>query len=150
MPRRTKELSIKELRRELAAREKQVNGLLARRGKLAASLADVDARIAALGGGTPAARRGRPKAAGKGRPKAAATGNGRKRARRRATGKPLADYVVDVLTKAGKPLRVKDAMAAVTKAGYQSASKDFYGIVAAALRDDSRIKKISRGVYTLA
>ena len=60
------------------------------------------------------------------------------------------EFIVDVLKKAGQGMRVKDVMAAVTEAGYVSSSKDFYGIVAAALRDDKRFRKLSRGVYTLA
>jgi hypothetical protein len=47
-------------------------------------------------------------------------------------------------------MRVKNVMAAVKKAGYKSLSKDFYGIVAATLRDDKRFVKISRGVYKTA
>ena len=48
-----------------------------------------------------------------------------------------------------KGMRVKEVMNAATKAGYVSRSKDFYGIVATALREGPQFKKISRGVYAL-
>lgn len=75
---------------------------------------------------------------------------GRPRKRRaRATGKPLIEYVRAVLAKAPQGMRAKDVASAVTKAGYRSFSKDFYGIVATTLRD-KRFKRLHRGVYTLA
>ena len=142
MPRKPKVLSIKELRRELAARERQLDQLLARREKLLARLEAVDAEISAIGADVPSTRAKR-----KTTPKKAPPG---KRARKRAGGRPLVEFIVDVLKKARQGIRVKDVMAAVAEAGYVSSSKDFYGIVAAALRDDKRFKKLSRGVYTLA
>jgi len=45
-------------------------------------------------------------------------------------------------------MRVKDIMAAVRKAGYKTNSKDFYGVVATAVREGG-FQKLSRGVYTL-
>ena len=149
MARRT--LTIAELRQRLEASEKKLKKLVARREKLAKQLAAVDARIAAIGGKARAAARGRakaPKAVKKrpGRkPKAAAA----KAPRKRATGRALAEYIADILKPATGGMRVKHVMAAVTKAGYVSKAKDFYGIVAAALRDDARFKKVSRGVYTM-
>jgi hypothetical protein len=149
MPRKSPQLSIQELRRQLAARKAQLTKALAERKKLAARLAALDRDIAALGGKAPS-RRGRkgpkakPKArAGKKKGKAAA----KKTVRKRATGRPLVEYIVDVLANAKDGMRIKNVMAAVKKAGYKSLSKDFYGIVAATLRDDKRFAKVSRGVY---
>lgn len=139
MPRRPK--SIAELRRELAGREKQVNKLLARREKIAARLRKLDSEIRAVGGDIPApparGRRGRPRL-------------GRPPARRGRAGKPLVAYVIKALKKAPEGLRVKEVKAAVLKKGYRSTAKDFYGIVATTLRDETRFKKLSRGRYALA
>ena len=66
------------------------------------------------------------------------------------TGRPIVEYLVDVLKTAPKGIRVKDAMTAVAKAGYASKSKDFYGICATALRESGQFKKVARGVYALA
>ena len=66
----------------------------------------------------------------------------------RAAGKPLVDYIKDVLAKAAGGMRVKDIMAAVQAAGYKSGAKDFYNLVAAAARGDG-FEKVSRGVYVL-
>lgn len=131
--------SIEDLRRELKKREAEIDKLLARRVKLAAKLETLDRKIVLLGGEVSAApaksRRGRPPKAGK---------RGRKR-----SGKPLLEYVKQVLADAADGMRVKDVMAAVTKAGYKSASKDFYTIVASALRDPKVFVNVSRGVYKL-
>ena len=47
-------------------------------------------------------------------------------------------------------MMAKDVTAAVLKAGYPTKSKDFYGIVAATLREDPSFTKVRRGVYRLA
>ena len=146
---------INELRRELAAKEKELAELLARRKKLAKRLAAVDKTIAALGGEVPAAkpRRGRPPGKGKAVRKKV-RGPRRvvkkvKRAHKRATGQPLAEYIKKVLGESPKGMRAKDVVRAVKKNGYKTFSKDFYGIVAAALRDTKGVKRVSRGVYQL-
>ena len=153
MPRRPKTLSIEELRQQLGDR------LVAERDALLAQAAAIDGQIAALSGVVPAApvvRRGRPgrkpgRPPGRkpGRPpKTPAGGNGRRRSR--AGGRPLVDYIVDALKGLRGGMRVKDIMTACAKAGYRSASKDFYNIVAATVRDETRFRKLSRGIYTLA
>lgn len=140
MPRKPKGLTINELRRQLAAKERHLARILDRRKKLLVRLEAVDEEIAALGVKVPVAKR-------KKRRKAAKKVVGRKRGRR---GKPLAAYIARALKGAEEGMRVKDIMAAVTKAGYETKSKDFYGIVAAAVREDGGIKKLRRGVYALA
>ncbi len=151
---------IAELRQELAAKEEQLAKLVSQRTKLASQLESVNSDILALGGEIPPARRrrGRPP----GRPKAAKelVRRGRKpiikptmvkrgRGGRRATGALLADYLKQVLSEAETPMRAKDIGPAVRKAGYKTFSKDFYGIVATALRDTKKFKRVSRGVYTV-
>ena len=137
MPPRTK--SIAELRRELKAKERALGRLASRRKKLAARLAVLDRRIASLGGAAPAtgARAGGRRTKGR-------------RGRKRATGKPLVKYIRAALGRAKGGMRAKDVTKAVVKAGYPTCSKDFYGIVAAALRDKSHFKRLKRGIYTLA
>ena len=45
-------------------------------------------------------------------------------------------------------MRVREIVAAVQEAGYKSAAKDFYGIVATAVRGEG-FEKLGRGVYRL-
>ena len=134
MPRK---MTIAELKREIAARERQVEGLLARRQKVAKQLAEVDRQIAELGGEVPEAGKRPPTAA-----------PARRRRKLPKNVKPLVAYISDALAKAKDGMRVKDVEAAVKKAGYKTFSKDFYGVVATALREGP-FAKVSRGVYKL-
>lgn len=141
--------TIQELRRELELKERKLAKVLARREKAMRRVAAIDAVIVALGGeipGTEVKRRGRKP----GRPASVPVTDGRKirRARGRAKGRPLIQYMLEVL-KDSEGMRIRDLMAAVQKAGYRSSSKDFYNIVAAAIRGD-QFRKIGRGVYKLA
>ena len=131
-----KKMTIAELRRTLAARERQVARLLARRGKLAKRLAAVDRDIEALGGKVPKATR----------PKGRVAKRGARRLPRNV--KPLPEYIKDVLAKSKAGMRVKDVEAAVKAAGYKTSSKHFYGSVAVVLREGPFVK-VSRGVYKL-
>jgi len=131
-----KTMTIAELRRTLAARERQVARLLARRKKFAKELAAVDRDIEALGEKVPRATRPKKRVANR-------------RARRLPRNvKPLIEYVKDVLAKSKAGMRVKEVEAAVKKAGYKTSSKHFYGSVAVVLRDGPFVK-VSRGVYRL-
>ena len=154
MPGRSK--TISELKKELKIKQRQIAKLRIRRRALASRLAAIDKKINALTGGTAGAgakkkKAGRKKArkATRGKKKPAARPRKAARARKRATGTPLAEYVVKVLGSAKKGLRVKEVVSGVRKAGYKSLSKDFYGIVATALRD-KKFKRLARGVYALA
>ena len=144
MPRKPKSLNINELRRQLAAKERQLAKVLNRRKDLAARLKAVDEDIIALGGKIPVAKRRKRRKAARAKAKGAAR---RKPGRR---GKPLAEYILGALKGAEDGLRVKEIVPAVRKAGYKTRSKDFYGIVASTVRDDGRFKKLRRGVYALA
>ena len=139
MPPRAK--TIAQLRRELAARERQLDKLLAQRGKIDAALQALDRKIMAIGGEIPfgGAKRGRvakPSAARRGR-------------RGPRTGKPLVAYIRQVLAAAPKGMRAIEVKDAVIAAGYSSKSSDFARIVAATLRKTPGIKRVSRGVYKL-
>ena len=139
--------TIQELRKELQAKERAVSKLSVQRDKLVAKLAKVDREIAKLDGATESGkdrkRAGRPA----GRQKAAKKVSKRRKGRK---GKPLTDYIQRVLAKKSDGMRVKEVAAAVKKAGYETRSKDFYGIVATALRDDKQFKRLARVVYALA
>jgi len=132
--------SIAELAAELKTKKKSLSKLRAQRGKIAARLAEVDREIASLTG----------KAAGgrKRRRKAAAPRRG-KRPRKRATGKPLVEYIKAALAKSAQGMRVRDVAKAAKQAGYPTRSKDFYGMVATALRDPKLFTRVARGVYKL-
>ena len=154
MPAKTR--SIQDLKEELRSSVKQLRKLRTRRRALLADLKALDLRIASISG--QAATRKRKKKATKAkrrkttRPKATKkkTKHIAKRTAKRATGKPLAEYISAVLKKASEGIRAKDIAQAVTKAGYLSHSKDFYTIVATALRDTTKFKRLSRGIYTRA
>jgi hypothetical protein len=132
--------TIEQLRRELGKKTKLVARLEARRAKIMARLDGVDRQIAQLTGSAPAGGKVR-------RAAVALTATGRRRRAPRSESLPA--YIVQVLSKAAKPMRAKHVMEAVSKAGYKTKSKDFYGIVATALRDTARFKKVARGVYTM-
>lgn len=133
--------TIEQLRRELELKEKLVGKLHARRQKALTRLESIDRLIAALTGAVaPAIIRGRRGPA----PKVKAAPK-----RRAPRGESLPAYIMQVLDKSKKPMRVLDIQKAVVAAGYKTGSKDFYGIVATTLRDKSRFAKVKRGIYTL-
>jgi hypothetical protein len=134
-------LSIADLRRELQKREGLLAKLVAKRDKLAGKLAGLSRKIAALGGEAPV-RLGRPPGR---KASPARVGRPGKRAR----GKVLVDYLKDIMGASKSGMRVLDAVDAVAKAGYRSASKDFYGIVATTLRDNKLFRRVARGIYKL-
>ena len=136
--------TIQELKKEIQAKEARLARLTVRRSKAAAAIDAIDRQIAAITGSSSA-----PKSAPKSTPKSPARKTAGKAKRRgpRPTGKTLNDYIAKVLASSTGGQRAKDIMTAVGKAGYKTKSKDFYGIVAAALRDKKRFQKISRGVY---
>ena len=135
-------ISSAALARELDALDRQINALTGKRK-----------RRGRKPGPKPGRKPGRPamratRRTGKKTAKRAAKKTVR-RARKRATGKPLTEYIREVLAQAAAPMRVRDIMTAVSKAGYRSASKDFYNIVAATVRDPKSFQRIKRGVYKL-
>lgn len=127
--------TIAELSAELAAKQKLLTKRQAKRTGLAKQLDAIDRQIAALRGD---GRRGPRKA----RAKPAS------RRKMPKNVKPLIEYVREALAEAKDGMRVKDIMTAVQKAGYKTNSRDFYGVVATAVREGG-FQKISRGVYKL-
>ena len=155
--------TIAQLRRQLALQERRLARLTTRRGTLARQLRRVDREIASLAGGPakPGPRRkdrkkvAKKKAKKKARKKIAkkAVRKTVKKATRRARergGKPLAQYLTEVLSKTKAGMRARDLTAAVLNAGYVTRDKNFKQTVAATLGTDKRFKRVSRGVYKLA
>jgi chromosome segregation ATPase len=150
-----KEMSIAQLNRELERRMKELDRLKRKRDKLVDQLEDVDRQITEIEGGGAAGGTATGKSAtqagkkGKKSKKAAgglkkSTGAGRRLPK---NAKPLPAYIQDVL--AGGPMRAKDIAKKVQEIGYKTNAKDFYGIVAQALRDPDLFERQGRGVYRL-
>jgi hypothetical protein len=133
--------SISQLRKELAAKERELGKLRSRRSKLAGRLDSIDKKIAALGGTSGGAAVARKRIS--------RVGRGVRRGRRPKGEAPLVEYIKRVLAKEPKGIRIKNIVKGVLSAGYKTGSKDFYGIVAPTLRDMPEVKKVSRGVYKL-
>ena len=148
--------TIAEIRRALAAQEKRLAKLQARRSKIAAKLQRVESEIASLSGEPAAARPGRPKKARKKVAKKKARRVVRKVAKKavgrpkQTRGKPLTQYLAQALSRSKAGMRAKDLTTAVLKAGYVTKDKNFKQTVAKSLGTDKRFKRVSRGVYVLA
>ncbi len=126
MPRhKLSNISLASLRKEIDRRLAGLDGLKTKRNKLANELENIDRQIAAIGGEAAPANGRRKKAA-----KQAVEKAGPKP--KRATGKPLAEYVADVL-KAEGGLAVKEIEDRVRKAGYPTTAKRSYNQVATML-----------------
>ena len=118
-------LSIRDLHAEIRRRERAAGGLLRRREKLLAKLAQLDAQISKQGLSVP--------------------GTGGTRPRNSMN-------LVEALTKVlkGKTLSVTEAAEAVQEAGYRTSAANFRTIVNQALIKNSKVfKKVGRGQYTL-
>ena len=141
--------TIAQLRKQLTAQMKLVTQLHAQRAKIAAKLDKLDRKIAALAGKTAKPAKTASKKAGKKpakKTKARAKANATRSSKLPKNAKPLLEYIKGVLAKSTGGMRVKEIVGAVTKAGYKTFSKEFYGIVAATVRDKS-FEKVARGVY---
>jgi hypothetical protein len=120
-------MSIHDIHRELAKRERFVASLERKRASLLQKIEDIDAQIAANGGSS---KRGRG-------------GPGRTRSRNEMN-------LVEALsaTLQGKTMSVTDAAEAVQRAGYQTTSPNFRTMVNAALLNKKKFKRVQRGQYT--
>jgi len=133
MARQLSKMTIPQLRAEIARRQEGLPKLQKKHAKLLKAIGKLDRQIATLGGQAdqPAKPKGRPTKA----PKSQAS-----------TSKSLAQCIRDVLGRSRAGMRVKDIVTAVQEAGYKSVAKDFYHLVAAAVRGDE-FKKLGRGIY---
>lgn len=119
------EMSIFDLKRELAARQRRAAVLGRRRAKLVEKLAKMDAEIMSMGMAT-------------------AGGDGVRR-------RPRNDMnLVEALRKLldGKTLSVTAAAEEVQRAGYMSTSPNFRTIVNQTLINSGKFKRVGRGLYT--
>ena len=162
-------LSLADLRRMLEEKEGQLSGLAERRDELAAELAEVEAELAAAGGGgamrrgpgRPPGKRGPGRPPGKrgpGRPKGSGRGPGRPKGS--GKGKPgrkpgpkgqseLHNAIRAVLKGSSEPMKLADIAVAVKKNGYATKSKHFPMIVGMRLTEMADAKKAGRGLYTM-
>lgn len=63
---------------------------------------------------------------------------------------PLREVIAHVLREAGEPLRVKEVLARVRAAGYQTKASNFAGIVNISLSTNQELfEKVDRGLYKL-
>ncbi len=126
-----KQPSIAELQEMIRARRGERTKLLGERKKVQAKLDKIDRQIAAYDGDD-------------------GNGGGGYGSRPR-NAKPLPDVIADVFkANSNKTMRIKDVAEAVEKAGYQSNSSNFRGIVNQTLIKEARFKQEGRGAYRLA
>ena len=148
-----KSLSTRDLRRELARRERGATRLIARRNKLQRRLDGILGELEDLGveggSGRGGGRRGRKpgrkpgrKSRRKGR-KARKAGGTRRRAKNKMT---LPEAIVGSF-KTGATVTPADAAKRVKSKGFKSTSSNFGMMVSNALSKDKRFKRLSRGKY---
>jgi hypothetical protein len=126
-------MSIGDLQRLIEKRRKVINRLQRKRATLMKKVGALDDEIRGLGGSVSMGGGGH------------VGGNGR----RARNDRPLADVVVEVLQKAGGPLKVSDIADAVQSSGYRSNSANFRGIVNQLLIKDKRFTSPSRSLYQM-
>ncbi|NQT11257.1 MAG: hypothetical protein HQ582_00820 [Planctomycetes bacterium] len=141
--RRRQAASITDLENAIARAEERIAGLEKKRANLLAQVGAVDAEIASLKGEdkpapTPAAPAPKAKKKSKKRVKA-------KRGRKGT----LVGAIANALKAADSPMKVADIAKAVVKAGYKTKSKNVPNLIREALTRVPRIKKVSRGQYTM-
>lgn len=121
-------LSVKDLKKELARRQRGVQALIRRRDRLMAKVHELDATISELGGSS----RG-----------SGGTSVGRVRPRNESN---LVDALVALL--ADKTMNVTEITEKVQQAGYQTTAQNFRVIVNQTLINSGKFKRVSRGIYT--
>ncbi|MCG3179322.1 MAG: hypothetical protein BIFFINMI_01656 [Phycisphaerae bacterium] len=141
-------LPIADLEAALAAKNRQLSALRAERTQVVGRLAAIDREIARLAGvrtGKPGRKPGpAPKA------KAKAVKGGRRAARGPRAGNTLGNKLHEILSAAGKPMRLLDVLEAVRKSDYPTKSKYLRSQVSQTLSRDKRFRKVRRGVYRTA
>jgi chorismate mutase len=125
-------VSLKQLVAEIERRKTKLANLVAERDRLAGQIEELQA----LAGQPPPVAAPAPKAA---KP-------GRKLRAKRATGKPLADYVREALA-GSKGLSLAEIEAKVRKAGYPTKAKKLYGPISKVVA--TGFNRVGRGIYAL-
>lgn len=121
-------VSVADLRREIARRQRSVGTLLRKRDRLMEKVRALDAQISELGGTVRGAdgivgARQRPK-----------------------NDSNLVEALVKLLD--GKTMNVTDIAQKVQEAGYQTTSENFRTIVNQTLINSGKFKRVARGQYT--
>ncbi len=137
-----KTLSTADLQAELARREKNAGKLQARREKLLAELAELDAEIVSLGGEGSGRAKGK-RLSQRGSKKTTRGGGGRKRAKNEMSLPDAIAAAMDV----GAEVSPKEAAELVLNNGFNTHSKNFGMMVSNALAKDPRFKRLGRGLY---
>jgi hypothetical protein len=119
-------MSVSDLRRELARRQRRIGTLVRRHQRLVAKASKLAEEIRELGGSV-----------------TGSVGLGRTRPKNEMN---LVDSLVKVLK--GKTMSVTDVADAVQKAGYQTTAANFRTIVNQALINSGKFKRVERGRYT--
>jgi hypothetical protein len=128
-----KNLSTAELQRELERRRKSGSKLEAKRAKLMAEVAALDAELDAIGI-TPGATSSRGRGMGK---------TGRTRARNAVS---LPDAIAGAMD-VGADASPSEMSAMVQKNGYKTTAANFNMMVSNAMAKDERFKRMGRGLY---
>lgn len=140
-------VSISDLQAEIARRQRSASGLVKKRERLAAKVAELDRQLATFGiepGAAPAAQR-------RASTPARTTGTGPGRRGPRGPRAKNSQSLVEALHKAmtGRTLGVSEAAKAVLDAGYNTKSSNFRTVVNQTLLvNKDRFKKVERGRYT--
>ncbi|HMN41867.1 MAG TPA: hypothetical protein PKE29_13565 [Phycisphaerales bacterium] len=119
-------LSVSDLRKELAKRERRVGALLRKRERIMAKVRSLDATIAEHGG--------------------SARAGGLAIRRRPKNDMNLVDALAKVLD--GKTMSVTEVSQAVQDFGYKTTSPSFRTIVNQTLINSGKFKRVARGQYT--
>ena len=149
-----KQISTRELRRELERRGRQAGQLVAEKDKLEARLAVIAAELDELGapasgpgrkrGRKPGRKPGRRKVAGKRPGRSAASAGGRRRAR---NAKPLPEVILEVV-KAGATVTPAEVAKLVRRRGFKTTARNFGMMVSNALAKMSKdFQRVARGQY---
>ena len=141
-----KQISTRELRRELERRGRNASRLAAEKARLEKRLEAIAGELGELGAKAPGTRRkpGRRQAAGKGRGRSGAKAGGRRRAR---NVKPLPEVILAVV-KAGATVTPAEVAKRVRRRGFKTTAKNFGMMVSNALAKMSKdFQRVARGQY---
>lgn len=125
-------MSVADLQREIARRQRSTRSLQQKRAKLLKKLAALDAQITAAGGSVGSVPGGK--------------GVGARGGTRPKNEMSLVDALGKVLK--GKTMGVAEAAEAVQKAGYKTNAASFRTVVNIALINSGKFKRVERGQYT--
>jgi len=134
-------LSIDELRRLIAQRERVLQRLQTREQSLARELAAVRHQIAAIAARKAGVSVSFPPAGE--RPK----GGGRRG--RGVGGQTVADALVEIVRRNGQPMRVGEMAEAFRKLDHPTRSKNLNKLIAVTIKGSNRFRRVARGLYTV-